>query len=164
MSFLRHRRSIVRWEFEVGPGANQAAAPLPPSHRLNESRPVIPWQVALQQSLPPLHQPVSSSPQSAGNCKPPSHRGGGIFNRHYAEFSAGIDNRAQMPDGHPDSSTTHRVLPRHDHRFLRRLQKRSRSFASVESLVRSGLQPPPSEKAKPACHPLNRGPRRTHRR
>ena len=25
------------------------------------------------------------------NCKPRSHQGGGIFNRNYAEFSAGID-------------------------------------------------------------------------
>jgi hypothetical protein len=66
MSFLRHERSIVRWGFEAGPGANQAAVPLPPSHRLDESQPVIPWRVALQQSPPPLHQPVSSSPPAAG--------------------------------------------------------------------------------------------------
>jgi len=59
MSFLRHRRSIVRWEFTAG--AEQLSAPLPPSHRLDESQPVIPRQVALQQSPPPLHQPVSSS-------------------------------------------------------------------------------------------------------
>jgi putative transposase len=49
MSFLRHERSIVRWEGDAGPGANQAAAPLPPSHRLDESQPVIPCRVALQQ-------------------------------------------------------------------------------------------------------------------
>jgi hypothetical protein len=66
MSFLRHERSIVRWGFELGQGANQTAAPLPPSHRLDESQPVIPRQVALLQSPPPLHQPVSSSLRSAG--------------------------------------------------------------------------------------------------
>ena len=63
MSFLRHGRSIVWWEFTAG--AEQLSAPLPPSHRLDESQPVIPWQVALQQRLPLLHQPVSSSPQPA---------------------------------------------------------------------------------------------------
>jgi transposase InsO family protein len=67
LSFLRHERSIVRWEDEAGPGANQAAVPLPPSHRLDESQPAIPQRVALQQSPPPLHQPVSSSSPSAGN-------------------------------------------------------------------------------------------------
>ena len=82
MSFLRHQRSIVRWEFEAGPGANQAAAPLPPSHRLDESRPLIPWRVALQQTPPPLHQPVSSSPRSAGNVN--------CDRTQVAEFSTGI--------------------------------------------------------------------------
>jgi transposase InsO family protein len=64
MSFPRHRRSIVRWAFEAGPGADQAAVQLPPSHRLDESQPAIPQRVALQQSPPPLHRPVSSSPRS----------------------------------------------------------------------------------------------------
>lgn len=58
MSFPRHERSIVRWDHQ--PKAEQPA-PLPISHRLDESQLDIPWQVALQQSLPPLHQPVSSS-------------------------------------------------------------------------------------------------------
>ena len=67
VSFPRHERSIVRWWLEAGPGADQAATPLPPPHRLDESQPVIPQRVALQQSPPPLHQPVSSSTPSAGN-------------------------------------------------------------------------------------------------
>jgi hypothetical protein len=67
LSFLRHERSIVRWGFEAGPGAKQAAGPLPPSHRLDESQPVIPQRVALQQCPPPLHQPDSFSTPSAGN-------------------------------------------------------------------------------------------------
>jgi hypothetical protein len=67
MSFLRHKRSIARWDLQAGTRAKQVAAPPPPSHRLNESQPVIPRQVALLQSLLPLHQPVSSSRQSAGN-------------------------------------------------------------------------------------------------
>jgi hypothetical protein len=66
VSFPRHERSIVRWEGEAGPGAKQVA-PLPASHRLDESQLVIPRRVALQQSLPPLHQPVLSSTPSAGN-------------------------------------------------------------------------------------------------
>jgi len=70
LSFPRHERSIVRWEGEAGPGMKQAA-PLPASHRLDESQPVIPQRVALQQNPPPLHQPVLSSTPSAGNvnCK-----------------------------------------------------------------------------------------------
>jgi len=67
MSFPRHKRSIVRWEGENGAGANQSADPLPPSHRLDESQPVIPRWVALQQSPPPLHLPESFSTLSAGN-------------------------------------------------------------------------------------------------
>jgi hypothetical protein len=46
---------------QAGSGADQINAPLPPSHRLDESQPVIPRQVALQQSPLPLHQPVPSS-------------------------------------------------------------------------------------------------------
>jgi transposase InsO family protein len=67
VSFPRHEQSIVRWEGEAGPGANQAADPLPASHRLDELRLVIPQQVALQQSLPPLHQPDSFSTPLAEN-------------------------------------------------------------------------------------------------
>ena len=33
---------FVRWEGEAGRGADQAAVPLPPSHRLDESQPAIP--------------------------------------------------------------------------------------------------------------------------
>ena len=67
LSFLRHERSIVRSEFEAGLGANQAAVPLPTPHRLDESQPVIPQRVALPQSPPPLHQPVSCSTLPTGN-------------------------------------------------------------------------------------------------
>jgi hypothetical protein len=59
MSFLRHERSIVRCGPEAGPGANPVAAPLPPSHRLDESQPAIPWRVGLHRSPPPLHRLVS---------------------------------------------------------------------------------------------------------
>ena len=65
MSFPRHERSIVRWGYQARRGANQTADPLPPSHRLDESQPAIPQRVALQQSPPPLHQPVPSSPLPA---------------------------------------------------------------------------------------------------
>jgi hypothetical protein len=64
MSFLRHSDLSSGGGFEAGLGAKQVPPP-PPSHRLDESQPVIPWQVALLQGLPPLHQPVSSSLQSA---------------------------------------------------------------------------------------------------
>ena len=47
VSFPRHERSTVRCDVEAGAGANQADA-LPPSHRLDESQPIIPQQVALQ--------------------------------------------------------------------------------------------------------------------
>jgi hypothetical protein len=67
LSFPRHGQSIVRWEEEAGPEANQAADPFPASHRLDKSQPVIPWRVALQQSLSPLHQPVSFSTPLAEN-------------------------------------------------------------------------------------------------
>ena len=65
MSFPRHERSIVRWGYQARRGANQTPDPLPPSHRLDESQPAIPQRVALQQSPPPLHQPVPSSPLPA---------------------------------------------------------------------------------------------------
>jgi transposase InsO family protein len=65
MSFPRHERSIVRWGYQARRGANQTADPLPPPHRLDESQPAIPQRVALQQSPPPLHQPVPSSPLPA---------------------------------------------------------------------------------------------------
>lgn len=60
MSFFRHGRSIVRWD-DLGQKAKQSIAPPPPSHRLDESQPVIPRRVALLQSPPPLHQPTSFS-------------------------------------------------------------------------------------------------------
>src|SRR5215813_6956548 len=55
IGFLRHRRSIksmavldcVEGRIESNPAL---------AHRLDESRLAIPWQVAPQQSLPPLHQ------------------------------------------------------------------------------------------------------------
>lgn len=55
MSFLRHGESIdpmnvlFHWE--------QASGPLPVLIGLDEFQPAIPWQVALQQSLPPLRRP-----------------------------------------------------------------------------------------------------------
>lgn len=79
MSFPRHERSIVRWDYK--PGADQEPVPLPTSHRLDESPLVIPWQVALLQSPPPLHQPAPSSRQPAGNVNLPRHQ--------VAEFSTG---------------------------------------------------------------------------
>jgi len=55
MSFLRHEESIdpmnvlFHWE--------QASGSLPVLIGLDEFQPAIPWQVALQQSLPPLSRP-----------------------------------------------------------------------------------------------------------
>ena len=55
MSFLRHGESIdpmnglFHWE--------QAFGSLPVLIGLDEFQPAIPWQVALQQSLPPLRRP-----------------------------------------------------------------------------------------------------------
>jgi hypothetical protein len=53
MGFLRHRRSIKSTR-EIVKGAIVSKHALP--HRLDESQLAIPWQVAPQQSLPPLHQ------------------------------------------------------------------------------------------------------------
>src|SRR4051812_42803684 len=79
MSFLRNRRSFVRWD--LGPGAKQHNAPPRPYHRLDESQLAIPWRVALQQSLPPLHQLVLSSRQPAGTAN--------LIVRKVEEFSTG---------------------------------------------------------------------------
>ena len=55
MSFLRHGESfdpmnvLFHWE--------QAFGSLPVLFGLDEFQPAIPWQVALQQSLPPLRRP-----------------------------------------------------------------------------------------------------------
>lgn len=55
MSFLRHGESfdpmnvLFHWE--------QALGSLPVLFGLDEFQPAIPWQVALQQSLPPLRRP-----------------------------------------------------------------------------------------------------------
>ena len=81
MSFLRHQRSIVRCVDGRGQGAKQAPASPSPSHRLDESQPVIPRRVGLHQSPLPLHQPDLSSRQSAGNVN--LHPGG------VGEFSTG---------------------------------------------------------------------------
>jgi hypothetical protein len=86
MSFPWHKRSIVRWEDGLRQGAKHVA-PSPPSHRLDESQPVIPWRVALQQSPPPLHRPVTSPRQPAATVNLHPQRGGGIFDRRNAEFS-----------------------------------------------------------------------------
>jgi hypothetical protein len=57
MSFLRHGESIdpmnilFLWE--------QASGSLPVLIGLDEFQPAIPWQVALQQSLPPLRRPCT---------------------------------------------------------------------------------------------------------
>ena len=57
MSFLRHGESIdpmnvlFHWE--------QAFGSLPVLIGLDEFQPAIPWQVALQQSLPPLRRPCT---------------------------------------------------------------------------------------------------------
>jgi hypothetical protein len=57
MGFLRHRRSIKSTTLSCSgfPEGEIASNPAL-AHRLDESRLVIPWQVAPQQSLPPLHQ------------------------------------------------------------------------------------------------------------
>lgn len=57
MSFSRHERSIVRWGRVCAERHPFRTDP----HRLDESQPVIPWRVALQQSSPPLHQLTLSS-------------------------------------------------------------------------------------------------------
>ena len=57
MGFLRHRRSIKLIRItpcQILEGEIVSKPALP--HRLDESRLAIPWQVAPQQSLPPLHQ------------------------------------------------------------------------------------------------------------
>jgi hypothetical protein len=89
MSFLRYGRSIVRWNLR--PGAGRLSAPLPASHRLDESQLAIPRRVALLQSPLLLHQPILSSRDPAGTVNQDQSRDGRIFNRNYAEFSAGVD-------------------------------------------------------------------------
>ena len=53
LGFLRHTRSIKSTK-QIVEGAIVSKHALP--HRLDESRLAIPWQVAPQQCLPPLHQ------------------------------------------------------------------------------------------------------------
>ena len=79
MSFLRHRRSIVRWVL----GREQIILLLRPrpSHRLDESQPDFPRRVALLHCPPPL-QRVSSSRQPVGTVK--------LLRRRVGEFSNGI--------------------------------------------------------------------------
>jgi hypothetical protein len=55
MSFLRHGESIAPMTF-IPTGSKQAAS-LPVLIGRDEFQPAIPWQVALQQSLPPLRRP-----------------------------------------------------------------------------------------------------------
>jgi hypothetical protein len=51
--------------------------------------------------------PASASPAGfiftpiGWNCKPQSHESGGIFDRNYAGFSAGIDRPLDLPPGRP---------------------------------------------------------------
>jgi hypothetical protein len=94
MSFLRYGRSIVRWYLR--PGAGKFSAPLPASHRLDESQLAIPRRVALLQSPPLLHQPVSSSRDPAGPVNQDRSNGGRIFDRNYAEISAGVDTMSVL--------------------------------------------------------------------
>jgi len=56
MSFLRHGESIDPMTF-VPLGASGRSGSLPVLIGLDEFQPAIPWQVALQQSLPPLRRP-----------------------------------------------------------------------------------------------------------
>jgi len=51
----------------------------------------IPWQVALQHCLPPLHQPAPFSRQPAETVNRSQPEGGGIFVQQNEEFSASID-------------------------------------------------------------------------
>ena len=67
------------------------SAPLPPSHRLDESQLIIPRRVSLQQCPPPLHQPVSSSPQPAATVNLHPQSSGGFFDRRNAEISTGVN-------------------------------------------------------------------------
>jgi hypothetical protein len=55
MSFLRHRE-IYRSDEAIVEWGRQPLLP-PPAHRLDEFPVGYSWQVALQQSLLPLHQP-----------------------------------------------------------------------------------------------------------
>jgi hypothetical protein len=55
MSFLRHGESIAPMTF-IPTGSKQAGS-LPVLIGRDEFQPAIPWQVALQQSLPPLRRP-----------------------------------------------------------------------------------------------------------
>ena len=99
MSFLRHKRSIVRWEMAPDRERSRLMLCPRPPHRLDESQPVIPRQVALQQSLPPLHQPGFMFAPTGWNCKPSPPRGGGIFDRRNAEFSTGVDTTTNKTIG-----------------------------------------------------------------
>jgi len=55
MSFLRHE-GIYRSDGFCAAGS-EPLSPLPALIGLDEFQPAIPWQVALQQSQPPLHRP-----------------------------------------------------------------------------------------------------------
>jgi hypothetical protein len=62
--------------FKDGPGAKQPATPTPPpSHRLDESQPAIPQQVALLHCPPPLTGRLHFG-TSGCNCKHVPHRKG----------------------------------------------------------------------------------------
>jgi hypothetical protein len=54
MSFLRHGESIDPMVFY--PAGSKRRCSLPALIGLDEFQPAIPWQVALQQSLPPLYR------------------------------------------------------------------------------------------------------------
>jgi hypothetical protein len=54
MSFLRHGESIDPMTYSTG---SKQSGSLPVLIGLDEFQPAIPWQVALQQSLPPLRRP-----------------------------------------------------------------------------------------------------------
>ncbi len=63
MSFLRHRE-IYQVE-DAWVGADETVAPPAPLDSMSLQL-VIPWRVALQQSPPPLHQPVATLQQWRG--------------------------------------------------------------------------------------------------
>jgi hypothetical protein len=62
MSFLRHV-GIYRSDDFYAAGSERLGS-LPALIGLDELQPAIPWQIALQQSLPPLHRPPTILKQS----------------------------------------------------------------------------------------------------
>jgi hypothetical protein len=146
MSFLRHERSIVRWGFEGGPRANQSPAPLPPSHRLDESQPVIPRQVALLHCLLPLHQPVSSSLRSAGTVNRDRTKVAGFSTGIMLDFQPVLTGRSTYRLAGPPAPPKSQPVPTTATRaYLKSTScKQTRVAISTSSCAESCLAPFPS--------------------